>query len=108
MTFYLILFAILVIFLLPEIISYISLYCLFNHRKKASKKAVNENDILIINDTEQTNYIPKNIIQTYKTDNIPDYVENNLRKRNPDWKYIFMDDKSVTEFLDKEYDPKIL
>jgi len=49
-------------------------------------------------------YIPKQILQTYKTlEEVPDYVISNIKTKNPDWEYIFYDDSKCIEFLGNEF-----
>ena len=43
-----------------------------------------------------------NIIQTWKTDNIPhEYHHNveNIRQLNPDWNYVFFNDDYIVYFI---------
>ena len=52
------------------------------------------------------NSIPKIIIQTWKTDDIPDkYIKDieSVKKYNKDFKYLFFTDKDIESFLKKEY-----
>lgn len=48
--------------------------------------------------------IPNNIILTYKNNNIPKYVFDNIKNLNPDKDIKFFDDENVVKFLLKEYD----
>lgn len=50
--------------------------------------------------------IPKNIILTWKDNNIPLYVLENIKKLNPDKAIKFFTDKDVVEFLDYSYGKK--
>ena len=46
----------------------------------------------------------KNILQTYKSyHEVPKYVINNIKNKNPDWNYYFYDDNQIKDFLLKEY-----
>lgn len=47
--------------------------------------------------------IPNKIILTYKNNNIPEYVFNNIKHLNPDKEILFFDDEGVRNFLLKEY-----
>lgn len=48
--------------------------------------------------------IPNNIILTYKNDNVPSYVFNNIKRLNSDKDILFFTDNDVVSFLSKEYD----
>lgn len=48
--------------------------------------------------------IPNNIILTYKNDNIPNYVFNNIKRLNADKNILFFTDHDIVSFLHKEYD----
>jgi len=48
--------------------------------------------------------IPDNIILTWKNENFPSYVFNNIKKLNPDKEILFFSDIDVIKFLSKEYD----
>ena len=52
------------------------------------------------------NEIPKIIIQTWKSNDIPskynDYIIS-IKKYNPDYKYLFFTDEDIENFLKKEY-----
>ena len=49
--------------------------------------------------------IPKIIIQTGKTKNSPKYADliNSVKTKNPDYKYLFFDDKDIEVFLKENY-----
>jgi hypothetical protein len=47
--------------------------------------------------------IPNNIILTYKNDNVPAYVFNNIKRLNPDKNILFFTDSDIVSFLSKEY-----
>lgn len=54
----------------------------------------------------QNNNIPKIIIQTWKTKNIPEkYKEdyNSIRKYNPDFQFLFFSDNDIIYFLENNY-----
>lgn len=58
---------------------------------------------------EPEDEVPKKIMQTYKRiDKVPKFVLENIQKDNPDWEYIFYDDKEAISFLEKEYPPEVL
>lgn len=48
--------------------------------------------------------IPNNIILTYKNNNIPKYVFDNIKQLNPDKEIKFFTDEDIIKFLLKEYD----
>ena len=48
--------------------------------------------------------IPNNIILTYRNDNIPNYVFNNIKRLNSDKNLLFFTDNDIVSFLSKEYD----
>jgi hypothetical protein len=48
--------------------------------------------------------IPDNIILTYKDNNIPNYVLNNIKRLNNDKNILFFTDEDAVKFLSKEYD----
>lgn len=48
--------------------------------------------------------IPNDIILTYKNNNIPKYVFDNIKNLNPDKDIKFFDDENVVKFLLREYD----
>jgi hypothetical protein len=48
--------------------------------------------------------ISNNIILTYKNDNVPAYVFNNIKRLNPDKNILFFTDSDIVSFLSKEYD----
>lgn len=48
--------------------------------------------------------LPNNIILTWKTDNIPKYVIDNIKRVNPDKEILFFPDSEVVQFLKKYYD----
>ena len=53
-----------------------------------------------------TSSIEKNIIQTWKSNDIPnkyDNLMNSIKKYNPDYNYIFFTDRDIELFLKKEY-----
>lgn len=53
--------------------------------------------------------LEKNILQTYKDINIvPKYVIDNLKNKNPDWKYHFYDDSECEKFISDNYGIEIL
>jgi hypothetical protein len=47
--------------------------------------------------------IPSNIILTYKNDNVPAYVFNNIKRLNPDKNILFFTDTDAIAFLSQEY-----
>lgn len=48
-------------------------------------------------------YIPNNIVLTWKTDFIPNYVISKIKSLNPDKKVIFFNDDQVIDFLRSDY-----
>jgi len=55
--------------------------------------------------------IPKIIIQTYKTKDLPEYYQNIVnhnRNLNPEYEYKFFDDKDCLEFIKNNYDSRTL
>jgi len=70
-----------------------------NLAKKIIKR---ENLYQIENITDKKFY--KNILQTYKSfHQVPSYIINNVKNKNPDWEYYFYDDYQIKDFLLKEY-----
>ena len=60
-------------------------------------------DIITIN---VYNKIPKRIIQTWNTDNIPtkyNKLINKIKTQNPDYEYLFFTDTNIVEFLKTNY-----
>jgi mannosyltransferase OCH1-like enzyme len=56
--------------------------------------------------TTTTDKIPRIIIQTWKTENIPQrYMKliNSIKLNNPDYEYLFFTDESIEEFLKTHY-----
>ena len=48
-------------------------------------------------------------MQTYKSEDlVPPFVFQNIKEDNPDWEYVFVDDKEAISFLEKEYPPEVL
>ena len=73
------------------------------------EKIMERKNNFIIEEVKEENGIPKNILQTYKDIKIvPDYVFDNLKNKNTDWKYNFFDDRECEKFIKKEYGDKIL
>ena len=55
--------------------------------------------------------IPKQIFQTFKTNNLPwltKYHVRKMQKMNPEYSYNFFDDTQILDFLKKEYPPEYL
>ena len=53
--------------------------------------------------------IPKQIFQTYKTDDLPWVTRRNIRrirKMNPRYEYYFYDDRRILDFFEKEMPPE--
>ena len=57
---------------------------------------------------KEEKFIPKKILQTYKDNNLPSFVKENLQKLNPYWEYHFYDDEKVKDFLKEEYPDYVL
>jgi len=54
--------------------------------------------------------IPKTIFQTFKTTRLPLLTQWHiywLKKKNPDYEYVFFDDEMISDFIQKEYGPEI-
>jgi len=67
--------------------------------------------VLLILSYFQGNKIPKIIHQTYPTKNINSDIQNNinnLKKLNPDYKYILYDDDDIIDFIKNNYSQHIL
>ncbi len=55
--------------------------------------------------------IPKIIIQTFKTSELPWITRfhiNHMKKKNPEWEYAFYDDMRILSFFEKEYPKEYL
>ena len=101
---------IVVIFLLYLIVEPI-IVNIFSKMEDETTKTITkrENTEIEIKEEPKGESVPKQILQTYKSiDKVPSFVIDNIKKDNPDWDYIFFDDKDVEEFLKKEYHPQIL
>lgn len=68
-----------------------------------AKKIIKRDNLYQIeNITDRKFY--KNILQTYKSfHDVPSYIINNVKNKNPDWNYYFYDDYQIKDFLLKEY-----
>ncbi len=61
----------------------------------------NLDEVLIL---EKGDEIPKNIIQTYKSEDlVPPFVFKNIKEKNKDWNYFFYDDEGCRKFLREEF-----
>lgn len=82
----------------------------FVKEDKATEKVCKKVDQDIVYPfVEPGDEVPRQIMQTYKSiDKVPKFVLQNIQKDNPDWDYIFVDDKEAISFLKKEYPPEFL
>lgn len=60
---------------------------------------------------ENESAIPRIIHQTYKSNNLPPALQQNvdhLKRTNPTWEYRFYDDQGIHDFISATYGPEIL
>lgn len=74
-----------------------------NNYKKA-RKILDRNLNVEVPNIEESNIIERNILQTYKQkDLIPNYISNNLKEKNGNWNYYFLDEQESKLFLFENY-----
>ena len=72
--------------------------------EKATAVVEKESDEIEYPIIDKGDHVPRRIMQTYKNiDKVPNFVIKNIKKDNPDWEYIFMDDTQAVSFLEKEF-----
>lgn len=106
--YYLVIFT--VIILLYILIKTILSNIIIHIEDSTTNDVIVRKDVELKIDTEELGEtVPKQIMQTYKSlDKVPEFVIKNIKKDNPDWKYIFYSDEDAEKFLEEEYPPPIL
>ena len=101
-------YLVIIILLIPVIISLINIYRNNHYEKKSSHIIKRKNDI-VLPEIKKSNVINKIIYQTYKNiDLVPNYYIEDIKNKNPDWKYEFYDDDRIRKFLKDNFEPKFL
>ena len=99
---------IIIVILVIEIVAYLTRKTTIYLEDTKVENILKRKNNFNINESNEEEGIPKNIIQTYKNkESIPEYVFNNLKNKNPDWKYHFYDDNQCEEFIKKYYGKEI-
>ena len=100
--------AVAIILLIPIIISLVNIHR-NNYYQSQSSNIIKRKDDIILPEVKKSNIINKTIYQTYKNiDLVPNYYIEDIKKKNPDWKYEFYDDNRIREFLKDNFEPKFL
>jgi len=98
-----------VIFLTIEIFMNLTRRTTIRWEDEKVREVVKRNNNFTFPDIKEENGISKNILQTYKSlDKIPNYVFDNLKNKNKDYKYYFFDDQQCEKYIEKEYGNKLL
>lgn len=80
----------------------------YNYEDKITYKTINKKLNMKIDNVVEEKYVAKNILQTFKNNNLPEYIKDNLTNLNPGWEYHFYDDEQVKKFLKEEYSDFVL
>ncbi len=103
----------LIILLIVSIIELIRYLCKVRNvyiENYLTEKVINRKQEVILEKIDEEMFIPKNIIQTYKSKKeVPKYVFDSISSQiDESWKYHFFDDYQARDFLKEEYGEKIL
>ena len=82
------------------------LYEIYNKNNAPNKNNKNSHLSLANSEITRKKTIPKIIIQTWKSDLIPQrYMEliDSIKEQNPDYEYLFFTDESIAQFLNMHY-----
>lgn len=93
-----------------SIVSKLKAFIRVKQLRKISSKCTNELYESLVPHVEQGVSYPKTVYQTYFSKKLPDELleaNNDLKKKNPDWKFFLFDDDDIEEYIKLNF-PSIL